>query len=89
MLPAATAPNAIVKEASGIPSPVMLLAGVGMNVWCVLTTVAYSLWVLQLITPDAATEPLPEWLAQGTDPDFAACGTNLTFSNDVGNPLAS
>ncbi len=74
MLPAATAPNAIVKEAAGIPTHVMIRAGFIMNVICVAATVAamavYGGLVFNL------GEDLPAWLL--SDETYAACAAAAT-----------
>jgi len=73
MLPAATAPNAIVKEASSLPASTMLAAGLGMNVICVLTTVAYFAFVVQNVYESVSSDPMPDWLANGTVEAFREC----------------
>lgn len=74
MLPAATAPNAIVKEAAGISTFDMMRAGLVMNCLCVASTVG-AIWAYGGLVFDFSG--LPAWLTDN-DVDYAACAANAT-----------
>ena len=60
MLPVATAPNAIVFDASTMSISDMLIAGFGMNIVTVLTTaVAINTYAIPIFSLDT----FPEWAA--------------------------
>ena len=61
MLPAATAPNAIVKQSGNIPVSFMMKVGFVMNLICVAMTV---MW-MNLVGPFyfKFDQPLPSWVA--------------------------
>ena len=76
MLPAATPPNAIVKEAANINVVDMMKIGFIMNVICVFTTVIMINTYGRLIYYFG--DELPDWLTEN-DPAFAQCA-NQTLS---------
>ena len=75
MLPAATAPNAIIKEASGISTFAMMRIGFVMNVVCVFATVA----AVELYGGAMFDfgEELPAWLTENDDA-YASCSRNVS-----------
>ncbi len=70
MLPAATAPNAIVKGAADIKISEMMKIGIVMNIICVLTTVIMINSYGRLIFDFDGQ--LPEWLVLN-DQTYANC----------------
>ncbi len=70
MLPAATAPNAIVKETAGIPTFTMMKAGFVMNLVCVATTVVFVMSWGRVVF-DFGQE-LPDWLTSNST-DYENC----------------
>ncbi len=80
MLPAATAPNAIVKEAAGIPAGIMMSAGLVMNVICVVTTVLVMVTYGRMVF-DLGSE-LPDWLTS-EDVAYAECAANANLTTSL------
>ena len=70
MLPAATAPNAIIKGVANIRIFDMMKIGVVMNVFCVITTVIMINTYGRLIFSFGSG--LPEWIIEN-DAKFAHC----------------
>ena len=78
MLPAATAPNAIVKQSGDIPVKFMIGLGFVMNLLCVATTVAYTHYLPKVTGwPFKVDPPYEDWLAAKLDP---SCLANSTFA---------
>ncbi len=78
MLPAATAPNAIVKQSGDIPVSFMIPLGFIMNILCIASTVAWTNYAGGLYFK--LEPPYEPWLADKLD---AKCVAGAAGANDT------
>ena len=77
MLPVATAPNALVFDASTMKNTSMMSIGFVMNIFCVvLTNIAMNLYAEPLFEEFSK---IPEWAI--TTPEYESLANNCTFTN--------